>query len=161
MSFLKKLFGKTDVTVELPPEFLQEDPPDWLVELKGMNLRGSGVLSVRAQIYMAARTGTVDVALLPGAEGGEPRSASGALEKTQIDRLLVILGFSFPADFGNAGGGGTTSVAIHRREPYLVKKGECELGEWLGAKKGGPPLVEVGRVLMEAQGRIWEDEKTG
>jgi hypothetical protein len=75
--------------------------------------------------------------------------------------LLVILGFSFPADVAEAGGGGGTSVTIHRREPYLVKKGECELGEWLGAKKGGPPLVEVGRVLMEAQGRIWEDEKTG
>jgi hypothetical protein len=42
-----------------------------------------------------------------------------------------------------------------------AKKGECELGEWLGAKKGGPPLVEVGRILMEAQGREWEDEKTG
>jgi hypothetical protein len=42
-----------------------------------------------------------------------------------------------------------------------VTKGECDWGEGWGAKKGGPPLVEVGRVLMEAQGRIWEDEKTG
>ena len=156
MNFLKRLFGRQEAPVELPPEFLQDIAPDWLIDLKGQGPQGAP-FSIRAQIVSAARTGTADITLLPGAQGGEAKSATVALEKTELDRLFVILGFSFPADIQDAPGGTEAgmpaTVAIHRREPYTLATGQCQLAEWIDSRKPGPPLVEIARVLMEVQRR--------
>jgi hypothetical protein len=158
MNFFKWLFGRKQEPVELPPEFLQENPPDWLIDLKGQGMPAGGPFSIRVQIVAAARTGSADIMLLPGDSGGEPKSASASLERTELDRLLVVLGFSFPADIGDvaggAGDGPACTLTIHRREPYQAKAGECRLAEWIESKKPGPPVIEIGRILMELQRRV-------
>jgi len=155
MNFLKRLFGKKDEPVELPPEFLGDNPPDWLIDLKGPGLAQGRAVSVRVQIHAANRTGSAEIVVLPEAEGGEPTSATVSLDKTEIDRLLVILGFSFPADFMDTGDSGEDGarVSIHRHEPYMVRNAVCNLAEWLDSRKPGPPVVEVGRILVEIQRR--------
>src|SRR5690349_787758 len=104
MNLFKWLFGKKEIPVEIPPEFLQENPPDWLMDLKSPSLVAGNAMSVRVQLFAAARTGTADVILLPST-GQDPRSVTAQLERTEIDRLLVILGFSFPADFESVAAG--------------------------------------------------------
>src|SRR5438045_2688308 len=101
MNFLKRLFGHREKPQELPPEFLQENPPDWLIDLKGAALPHGNRFSIRVQILDTTRAGTVEVVMLPLKDGEEPKSASGALAQTEIDRLFVILGFSFPGDIAN------------------------------------------------------------
>jgi len=151
MNLFKWLVGRKETPVEPPPEFLQRSPPDWVIDLKGQE--GGGAFSIRVQITVATRMGTAEVIVLPGADGGEPQSATRALERTEIDRLLVILGFSFPADIaavaGGAEDGSRVNVTIHRREPLGEASAECDLGEWLESRKTGPPVVEIGRILME------------
>jgi len=155
MNFFKWLFGRKEKAVEPPPEFFQENPPDWVIDLKGR--ADDGAFSARVQITLATRAGTAEVLVLPQNEGGEPKSATRALERTEIDRLLVVLGFSFPADITTVAGGteeaSRVNVTIHRREPLGEASAECDLTPWLESKKPGPPVVEIGRVLMEIKRR--------
>ena len=158
MNFLKRLFGRKETPPELPPEFLQENSPDWLIDLKGAALPHGNRFSIRVQLSHAARAGTVEIVMLPRKEGEEPKSASGALARLEIDRLFVILGFSFPGDIADAPAqvidGMPVTISIHRHEPYSVAAGECNLAEWMDSKKSGPPVIEIGKILLEAQMRI-------
>ena len=96
--------------------------------------------------------------MLPRKEGEEPKSASGALARLEIDRLFVILGFSFPGDIADVPAqvidGMPVTISIHRHEPYSVAAGECNLAEWIDSKKSGPPVIEIAKILIEAQMRI-------
>jgi hypothetical protein len=158
MNFLKRLFGRKETPVELPPEFLQEEPPDWLIDLKGAALPHGNRFSIRVQILHATRAGTVEIVMLPRNDGEEPKSTNGALAQTELDRLLVILGFSFPGDIIDVPAqvidGMPVNISIHRHEPYSMAAGECNLAGWMDARKPGPPVIEIGKILLEAQQRI-------
>ncbi len=158
MNFLKRLFGRKEEPAELPPEFLQTRPPDWLIDMKGAALPHGSRFSIRVQISDATRAGTVEIVVLPRKDGGEPKSASGTLTQTEIDRLFVILGFSFPGDIANVPAqvidGMPVNISIHRREPYAMAAGECNLAGWMDSRKSGPPVIEIGKIILEAQGRI-------
>ncbi len=158
MNFLKRLFGHKETPPELPPEFLQENSPDWLIDMKGTGLPRGNRFSIRVQLSDAARTGTVEIVMLPRKEGEEPKSASGALARLEIDRLFVILGFSFPGDIGDVPAqvidGLPVNISVHRHEPYSLAAGECNLAEWIDSKKSGPPIIEIAKILLEAQMRI-------
>jgi hypothetical protein len=88
MNFIKRLFGRKETPPELPPEFLQDDPPDWLIDLKGAALPHGNRFSIRVQILNATRTGTMEIVMLPRKDGEEPRSASGALAQTDLTGCL-------------------------------------------------------------------------
>jgi hypothetical protein len=158
MNFLKRLFsGKKNEVQEMPPEFAQSEPPDWLLDLKGQGLPHGNRFSIRVQLSTATRTGSVDVLILPLEEGGQPLSATAELIQTEFDRLLVILGFSFPDDFEDVTpgvkDGCPVTLSIHRREPYALKSASCNLAGWTDSKKSRPPLVEIGSILLEMQKR--------
>lgn len=158
MSFFKKLFSRSkEETPDLPPEFLQEAPPDWLIDAKGQRLPDGNRFSIRVQLTNATRTGIVEILILPRNENEQPKSAQTELIRQEIDRLFVILGFSFPADIDTVAPGEVEGlpigISIHRREPSSCRFAECDLASWLGTKKSGPPIVEIGKVLMEAQAR--------
>lgn len=158
MSLFKKLFSRRkEDAPELPPEFHQEAPPDWLIDAKGQRLPDGNRFSIRVQLTHATRAGTVEIVILPLTEDEQLKSAQTELLRQEIDRLFVILGFSFPEDIDDVAtgeeGGIPVSISIHRREPYSTILAECDLAPWLGTRKPGPPAVEIGRVLMEAQAR--------
>jgi hypothetical protein len=44
-------------------------------------------------------------------------------------------------------------ITVHRREPYRLAMARCNLTGWLDSKKSGPPAIELGRILIEAQRR--------
>jgi hypothetical protein len=70
----------------------------------------------------------------------------------------VILGFSFPGDIADVQAqvidGIPVNISIHRHEPYAVSAGECNLAGWMDSRKQGPPVIEIGKILLEAQQRI-------
>jgi hypothetical protein len=158
MNFLKRLFGHKESPPELPPEFMQENPPDWLIDLKGAGLPHGNRFSIRVQLSDKARTGTAEILILPRKDGEEPKSANGALARSEVDRLFVILGFSFPGDIANVPAqvvdGMPLNISIHRHEPYAVAAGNCNLAGWMESRKPGPPVIEIGKILLEAQIRI-------
>ena len=158
MNFLKRLFGgRKSEPQELPPEFLQENPPDWLIDLKGQLPPGDRRFSIRAQLSETSRAGTAEILVLPRNDVEQPKSATAELDRVEIDRLLVILGFSFPEDITDVAAelteGLRVSIAVHRREPYLLAVVRCNLTGWLDSKKSGPPAIELGRILIEARRR--------
>lgn len=158
MNLFKKLFSRAKVDApELPPEFLQETPPDWLIDAKGQRLPDGNRFSIRAQLTDSSRTGIVEILILPLSENEQPKTAQTELLRQEIDRLFVILGFSFPEDIDHVAPGEVegipVSISIHRREPYSTRCVECDLSSWLGTRNPGPPAVEIGRVLMDAQER--------
>ena len=158
MNFLKRLFGRRKAEPqELPPEFLQENPPDWLIDLKGQMHPDGRRFSVRVQLSKTSRAGTAEILALPGIDAGQPKSVTADLNRVEIDRLLVILGFSFPDDISDVAAelteGLRVDIAVHRREPYLLAVARCNLTGWLDSKKSGPPAIELGRILVEAQRR--------
>jgi hypothetical protein len=158
MSFFKRLFGRRKPEPqELPPEFLQGNPPDWLIDLKGQLPPDGRRFSILVQLSETARTGTVEILILPRNDADQPKSATVELNRLEIDRLLVILGFSFPADITDVGAdpseGFCADIAVHRREPYMLAAARCNLTGWLDSKKSGPPAIEIGRILVEAQRR--------
>src|ERR1700722_20509572 len=118
MNFLKRLFGRKETPLELPPEFLQEEPPDWLIDMKGAALPHGNLFSIRVQISNATRVGMVEIVMLPRADGEEPKTASGALSQLEIDRMFVLLGFSFPGDIATVTAqvieGIPVNISIHR-----------------------------------------------
>jgi hypothetical protein len=159
MNFLKRLFGRhKSEPQELPPEFLQENPPDWLIDFKGQSSPEGRRFSVRVQLSETSRVGVAEILILPRDDNGEPKSATGELNRVELDRLLVILGFSFPNDIADVGAdlseGLGANITVHRREPYTLVAARCNLAGWLDSKKSGPPAIELGRILMEAQRRI-------
>ena len=101
--------------------------------------------------------------MLPRKDDEESKSASGKLLQTEIDRLLVILGFSFPGDITDVPAqvidGMPVNISIHRHEPYSMAAGECNLAGWMDARKPGPPVIEIGKILLEAQQRILETKR--
>ncbi len=158
MNLFKKLFSRRKEEMpDLPPEFLQETPPDWLIDAKGQRLPIGNRFSIRVQLTDVSRVGIAEILILPANENEQPQSAVTELLKPEIDRLFVILGFSYPEDIADVAPGEETgtpaSISIHHREPYSFKLAECDLAAWLDTKKSGPPVVEIGRVLMEALNR--------
>jgi len=158
MNLFKKIFSRRkEEAPDLPPEFLQEAPPDWLIDAKGQELPHGNRFSIRVQLTNASRVGTVEIVILPLKENEQPKSAQTELRRQELDRLFVILGFSFPEEIGNVAPGEEVGIpvciSIHRREPYSTINAECDLASWLGTRNPGPPVVEIGRVLMEARER--------
>lgn len=158
MNFLKRLFGHKEKPLELPPEFLQENPPDWLIDLKGAELPEGRRFSVRVQLSASTRAGHIEVVALPRNEREELKTVGAALDRGEIDRLFVILGFSFPADIAgipdDAESGLPANISIHHREPYSTASADCNLAGWLESRKPGPPIIEIGKILLEAQRRV-------
>ncbi len=158
MNFLKRIFSKSKPEAELPelpPEFEQADPPDWLIDLKGASLAQGNRFSIRVQLTTATRRGTTDVVILPRKEGEHPISLTVLWNSHAVDKLFVILGFSFPEEIADVPASPADALpidlTIHRREPYSLSAANCNLGgAWLGSKKSGPPAIEISRILLAA-----------
>lgn len=164
MNLLKKLFSrKKEEAPDLPPEFHDASPPDWLLAAKGQNLRDGTTYSIRAQLIDSPRGGVADVVVWPPSDKEQPRAARTGLAKTEVDQLFVILGFSFPKDVGSIDPGSETgipmTISVHRREPYATITAECDLASWVGTKKSGPPAIEMGRILWSARERAVPSRK--
>lgn len=160
MGFFGKLFGQgKTAAVELPPEFLEDSPPDWLIELKGREFPNGNVFSVRARLSKTERAGKADIFLLPRADAESPKSATTELERLEIDRLLVILGFSFPVDIddipGETESGLPVSLTIHRLAPYSSRSASCNLAGWRDSRQPAPPVVEIGGILAKSRDRAF------
>lgn len=158
MNFLKKLFSKrTEEPADVPPEFLQANPPDWLIDLKGQDLADGSTFSIRVQLFQPARTGVAEIVILPRDQSGEPRNATTDLTRPEIDRLFVILGFSFPNEIENVPAdvpdGMPVTISIYRQSPFLLRSAACNLAGWLDSRKSAPTAVEIGRILLEARTR--------
>lgn len=164
MSLFSKIFSRRKKEApDPPPEFLQATPPDWLIEAKGQAGTDGDRFSIRVQLNDQSRTGNADVVQWLPEESQQPRTAQIELLRSEIDRLFVILGFSFPDDIHDVSPGDHTgtpvSVTVHRREHYAFKFGDCDLAAWLHTKKSGPPVVEIGRVLMAVRERALPDKQ--
>src|ERR1700722_18653517 len=97
MNLFKKHFSRRkEEAPDLPHEFLQETPPDWLIDARGQRLPHGNRFSMRVQLTQATRTGTVEIVILPLNESEQLKSAQTELQRQEIDRLFVILGFSSP-----------------------------------------------------------------
>lgn len=157
MNLFKWLFKKKPEPPEPPPEFLQAAAPDWLIEVKGRVFPAGGSFSIRAQVFAAARTATADMVVFAGEARGEPTSKTANLGRLDLDRLLVILGFSFPQDIAEIPGareeGLPVTVTIFHRAPLAAQSASCNLADWLDSRKSAPPVVEIGRMLVELKRR--------
>jgi len=158
MSLLSRLFSKKKTEpLELPPEFQQDNPPDWLLDLKGAGLPHGGAFSVRVQLWQGARIASADILLLPEKEGAAPRNTSAELISSEVDRLLVLLGFSFPDQIesvpSDAKDGIPVTLSLYRQEPYCEIISTCNLADWIDTRKSRPPAVEIGLVLLDIQQR--------
>ncbi len=154
MSFLGRLFKKKPEPPEPPPEFLQADPPDWLIDMKGQEFPAGGRFAMRVQVHESARVATVDVVHWPAAEGAEPVAHTASLARADLDRLLVVLGFSFPQDLADIPGpedsGIPVTMTVYRREPLAAQSAGCNLSEWLDSRKSAPAVVELARLVRGA-----------
>jgi len=158
MNFLKKLFSRrTEETADVPPEFLQANPPDWLIDLKAQDLAGGNTISIRVQLFQPARTGVAEILILSHEPSGQPKEATTDLTRIEIDRLFVILGFSFPNEIENVPtdvpDGLPVTISIYRQSPFLLRSATCNLAGWLDSRKSAPTAVEIGRILLEARTR--------
>ena len=159
MNLFKWLFGKKEkVALELPHEFLQADPPDWLLELKANELPHGEAFGVKVQLLAETRSGSATITVHPQIGEGAAQTATSDLTQIEGGRLMVLLGFSFPNDIGDVGAPVTEGVAanltIHQREPYVIREGACNLASWLGSKKSQPPTVEIAMMLLGMKERI-------
>jgi hypothetical protein len=159
MNFLKKLVSKkVEETPEAPPEFLQENPPDWLIDLKGQEPPDGNHFSIRIQLFQTNRSGSAEILVLPRDQSGQPKNATTDLTRPELDRLFVILGFSFPDEIAtvstDAGDGLPITISIYRRNPFTHRAAGCDLAAWLDSRKSGPPVVEIGRIALESRQRI-------
>lgn len=158
MNLLKKLFSKrTEEPADVPPEFLQQEPPDWLIDLKGQELPDGNTFSIRVQLFQSARTGTAEIVVLPHDQSGEPKSAAADLTRIEIDRLFVILGFAFPDEIATVPAadpdGLPVTISIYRQSPFTLRSAACNLAGWLDSRKSAPTAVEIGRILFETRTR--------
>ncbi|MDB6124078.1 MAG: hypothetical protein JWQ71_3071 [Pedosphaera sp.] len=154
MNFLKRLFSKKAQLPEQPAEFTQEDAPDWLIELKGESLPDGNTSDVRLSLFDSNQTGSAQIIIRSGGELKQSNQVD--LAKLEFDRLKVILGFFFPDDIADASVGASNqlvTISIYRREPYAVAVGKCDLTDWLNSKKSGPPIIEIGKLLIGVQRR--------
>jgi hypothetical protein len=163
MNFFKRLFGKKEkVALELPLEFLQADPPDWLLELKVTFLPRGGAFTVRTALQAEAKAGNAAFEIEPPAGKGAAQTASMDLTQIEAGRLLVLLGFSFPDDITDVGSpvidGVPAKLSVHRREPYHLQEGNCNLMNWLDSKKSQPPTVEIAMLLLDVKNRVFPDK---
>ena len=98
----------------------------------------------------------------PGRLGGETRQATIPLLDTEVARLLVLLGFSFPDDIAKlrepVKDGLPARLLVHRREPYTLKEAELNLDYWLNTKRTQPPTAEVAMLLVGAKNRLFPSE---
>jgi len=158
MSLLRKLFGgRKAVPEERPPEFLVPSPPDWLIAVEGRWLPQRKILSVRAQLTEASRKAAAEVTIGSRDPGAPVERAAGQLERTEIDRLLVILGMSFPNDITSLSveivEGLPLNIVIYRREPFTKLEAHCNLTGWFEIKRTPPPVVEISKILISFQRR--------
>src|SRR5579872_5614866 len=110
MNFFKRLFSRRQKKpLEIPLEFLQEAPSDWILQLNGRLSPEGNPVEIRVSLSEAGRTGTAQITSLPREEGQARKSARTELARPEIDRLLVILGFSFPEDITDVAAGGAES----------------------------------------------------
>ena len=158
MNFLRKLFAKKPVeTAEVPPEFLQENPPEWIIIMNGRELPNGGSFSIRAPLFQVERRGVAEIITLPSQVGGEGRTITVDFTRPEIDRLFIVLGFSFPKEFATVAGptdsGVPVTITIYRETPFNLCACDCNLAGWIDSRKSGPPVIEIGRVLLEARRR--------
>jgi hypothetical protein len=158
MNFLRKLFAKKPAeTAEVPPEFLQENPPEWIIIMNGRELPGGGGFSIRAPLYQLRRSGVAEITGLPSQAGGEARTITVDFTRPEIDRLFIVLGFSFPKEIttiaGPSDSGVPVTITIYRESPFNLCTADCNLADWIDSRKSGPPAIEIGRVLLEARRR--------
>ena len=158
MSFLTRLFSKRKEKLDdLPPEFLQETPPDWFIDLKGQELAAGKRFSIRVQLFETARVGTAEILILPAQPGEQPKTADAQLARPEVDRLLVMLGFSFPQDISDTAVGEQTGlpvdILVYRRDPFSQVSAHCDLTGRLDSKTQMPPGVEIGKILVGASQR--------
>jgi hypothetical protein len=158
MNFLKRLFSKpAREPADVPPEFLQETPPDWLLDLKGKESPEGSNFSIRVQLFTAQRTGTAEILILPRDESEQPKTATTELARPELDKLFVILGFSFPDEMESVpvddSEGPSVTLSVHRREPLQMRSADCNLAGWLDSKKTGAPVIEISRILIAARNR--------
>ena len=160
MNLLNWLFKRKAEPPETPPEFLQDAPPDWLIDLKGQEFPGGNRFSIRAQLNEAARNASADIVVLPVNEFANPMTATAPLDRAELDRLLVILGFSFPQDIGEVAGpsdeGLPVTITIFHREPLAAQSATCNLAGWLDSRKSAPPVVDIGKILIEVKRRSFK-----
>jgi hypothetical protein len=155
MNFFKRLFSRKAEPAAAPPEFSREDAPDWLIELKGESLPNGNTAEVRLSLFEAGHNGSAQIIIRSGGE--LKQSDQLDLTRQEFDRLKVILGFSFPDDIADASVGSSgqvMTISIHRRDPYALAAGKCDLTGWLDSKKTCPPIIEIGKLLTGLQRQI-------
>ena len=152
MNFLKKFFSKPEPP-EQPPEFSREEAPEWFIRFK-QDLGDGTASEIRLSLHDATNEGLAQVITRAGGE--MKRSVTVELTRQEFDRLKVILGFSFPDDIADAPAGTeeeSATISVYKREPFMTRSGICNLAGWLDSKKSGPPVVEIGKILIEAKRR--------
>src|SRR4051812_21746858 len=131
MNFLKRLFSKRAEPAELPPEFLEQNPPDWLIELSGQGLPHGNAFQIRVSLFEANRSGSAHIFVVPRTAEEKEQSAQIELSRPEFDRLKIILGFSFPDDITNVpseyADGLPFNLVIHRREPHSTRAAQSNL----------------------------------
>ena len=158
MNFLRKLFARKPAeTAEVPPEFLQENPPEWIIIMNGRELPDGGTFSIRAPLFQSRRGGVAEITSLPSKTGGEARTITVDFTRPEIDRLFIVLGFSFPKEIATVAGptddGVPVTMSIYRENPFNLCTADCNLADWIDSRKSAPPVIEIGRVLLEARRR--------
>lgn len=158
MSFLRKLFSKrTEPLPDIPPEFLQENAPDWLIELNGNDRANADAFSIRVQLFQSSRSAKAEILLFPKDQSGEAKKAPTTLSHPEINHLFVILGFSYPDEItdvpAESDDGLAATMSIYRQNPFTLRSANCNFAGWLDSRKSGPPAVEIGRILLGARTR--------
>jgi len=159
MSFFSWIFQRKTPALEPPPEFLEPDPPDWLLELNGLSVSARRNFSIRAPIWREKRVGRAEIILLPIDPQSEPGRAGAELDRIDLDRLLVLLGFSFPGDIADAAGAEDTGLpvrlTIFRHQPLESRSARCNLANWLQIRQTAPPPgIELSKILFLAANRM-------
>src|SRR5580704_10709331 len=147
MKLLKQLFSKrTEPLPDVPPEFLQENAPDWLIELNGKDPSSTDAFSIRVQLFSSQRSAKAEVLLLSEAQSGPPKRATTTLSHPEINHLFVILGFSYPDEIADVPAespdGLAATISIYRQSPFTLRSANCNFAGWLDSRKSGPPAVE-------------------
>src|SRR5580698_1834892 len=151
MNFLKKLFSKrTEPLPDIPPEFLQENAPDWLIEMNANDPVKSNAFSIRVQLFASQRSAKAEVLLLSSSGQSEaPKKIPTTLSHPEINHLFVVLGFSYPDEITDVPAeiddGLAATISIYRQSPFTLRSANCNLSAWLESRKSGPPIVEIGR----------------
>ncbi|EEF59391.1 hypothetical protein [Pedosphaera parvula] len=147
MSFLKRLFSKPTEQPEQPSEFFREDAPEWLITLTEDLADGSSI-EVRLSLFASTRSGSAQVITRSGGE--LKQSVQVDATRQEFDRLMVILGFSFPNEVNPVPAGtdeAFVTITVCKREPFFRRGGKCNLNGWLDSRKPGPPLIEIGMIV--------------